>query len=302
MLESEMEDLIAAEPDHFFPRHGFVLRGRQQSFQGIGRFDLLFTDRHGMSILMELKAIPARYEVIDQIARYRDALLERGATNILMWIVAPSIPPTMKEFLSHLGIEFTEISEFEFRRAAASIGYSMRGSVEQEEGQDVLASVCLQGKWGFIDYKGEFAIPASFDDVGRFSEGLARASISGRYAKSGFIDRSGKFVIEPRFDEAGEFVDGQAIARIYDDDREEYEWGFIDRETLKYSREDWCENYQDCRYEDAVEIECSKAEMSEGLRPVCDGRLYGYQNSLGRWEIAPQFQFAGGFSEGLARN
>lgn len=27
-----------------------------------------------MHILMELKAVPARYEVIDQVARYRDAL------------------------------------------------------------------------------------------------------------------------------------------------------------------------------------------------------------------------------------
>lgn len=134
MLEREMEDLIAGNPEHFFPRHGFVLQGRQQSFLGVGRFDLLFADRHGMTILMELKAVPARYEVIDQVARYRDALVAQGATNIIMWIVAPSIPPGMKDFLSHLGIEYTEIHEIEFNRAATQFGYIQRDLTL--EGQD----------------------------------------------------------------------------------------------------------------------------------------------------------------------
>ena len=118
MLEREMEDLIAAYPDHFFPNYGLVLKGRQQSFQGVGRFDLLFTDRYGMNILMELKAVPARYEVIDQVAKYRDALVAKGESNVLMWIVAPVIPLGLRDFFSHLGIEYSEISESEFRRIA----------------------------------------------------------------------------------------------------------------------------------------------------------------------------------------
>lgn len=126
MLEREMEDLIAENPEYFFPRFGFVLRGRQQSFQGVGRFDLLFTDRNEMHVLMELKAIPAKYEVIDQLGRYRDALAERGIRNVIMWIVAPVIPRGLQEFLAHLGIEFTEIREAEFRNFAETIGYSLR--------------------------------------------------------------------------------------------------------------------------------------------------------------------------------
>ena len=43
MLEHDIENLFAAFPAEFFPGHSFVLRGRQQSFAGIGRFDLLFT-------------------------------------------------------------------------------------------------------------------------------------------------------------------------------------------------------------------------------------------------------------------
>jgi len=40
MVEREMEDLIAAYPDDFFPNKGFELIARQQSFAGVGRFDL----------------------------------------------------------------------------------------------------------------------------------------------------------------------------------------------------------------------------------------------------------------------
>lgn len=134
ILEREMEDLIAKNPDHFFPRLGLVLQGRQQSFRGVGIFDLLFVDRHGMNILMELKAVPARYEVIDQVARYRDALEAQGSTNVIMWIVSPSVPPGLRQFLAHLGIEYTEIHESEFVRAANQFGYSLRASIEEESG------------------------------------------------------------------------------------------------------------------------------------------------------------------------
>lgn len=134
MLEREMEDLIANYPDHFFPRHDFVLKGRQQSFRGVGRFDLLFTDRYGMDVLMELKSVPAKYDVIDQIARYRDALVDLGSTRIIMWLVAPTIPRSMCEFLSHLGIEYTEIHPSEFSRVANITGYVLRESESLIEG------------------------------------------------------------------------------------------------------------------------------------------------------------------------
>ena len=45
MIERDMEDLIAEFADDFFPRRGLKLAGRQQSFAGVGRFDLLFTDQ-----------------------------------------------------------------------------------------------------------------------------------------------------------------------------------------------------------------------------------------------------------------
>jgi len=122
-----MEDLIAAFPNEFFPRHRLTLHGRQGSFREVGRYDLLFTDEFGTQILMELKAVPAKYEHATQLAKYKDALREKNATNTLMWLVAPSIPRSVRDFLDQVGIEYTEIHEAEFRKVAACHDYCFAG-------------------------------------------------------------------------------------------------------------------------------------------------------------------------------
>ena len=133
MLEREMEDLIAANPDYFFPDRGSVLQGRQQSFRDVGRFDLLFADRHGWNILMELKAVPANMAVLDQVLRYKEALEALGSKKIWMWIVAPLIPRTIREFMDDHGIQYSEIHESDFNRAATLFGYMPPGSTERRD-------------------------------------------------------------------------------------------------------------------------------------------------------------------------
>ena len=103
MIERDMEDLIAEYPADFFARLGLILKGRQKAFAGVGRFDLLFEDRHGTKVLMELKARAAKYEDADQIARYKDELERLGTDNVLMWLVAPLIPSTVRQFLRPSG-------------------------------------------------------------------------------------------------------------------------------------------------------------------------------------------------------
>jgi hypothetical protein len=80
-----MEDLIAVFPSDFFPRRQLVLKGRQGSFS---------------------------------LARYKDALDRLGERNVIMWLVAPQISNSVREFLDRIGIEYTEIHESEFRRVA----------------------------------------------------------------------------------------------------------------------------------------------------------------------------------------
>jgi hypothetical protein len=118
MIEREMEDLIAAHTEEFFPRHVLVLKGRQGTFAGVGRFDLLFDDRFDNKILMELKAVPAKLEAAEQLVRYKQALEEKGERNVIMWLVAPVVPRHIAEFLDRFGIEYTEIHEAQFRQVA----------------------------------------------------------------------------------------------------------------------------------------------------------------------------------------
>src|SRR5690348_2321198 len=118
MLERQIEDLIAAYPEEFFPGHTLALKKRQGVFAGVGRFDLLFVDSYSTNVLMELKAVTAKYEHATQLAKYKEALEAKGECNILMWLVAPSIPTAAREFMDRVGIEYTEIHETQFRRVA----------------------------------------------------------------------------------------------------------------------------------------------------------------------------------------
>lgn len=131
MLERDMEDLIASHPNDFFPERGFELKGRQKSFAGVGRFDLLFEDRFNTNILMELKAVPAKYEDATQLAKYKDELQNRGEKHVLMWLVAPQLSNSVREFLDRIGIEYSEIHEVEFRRVAGRHGLPIRSEVPE---------------------------------------------------------------------------------------------------------------------------------------------------------------------------
>ena len=55
-----------------------------------------------------------------------------------------------------------------------------------------LATVKLDGKYGFINTKGKEVIPCKYDYAGEFSEGLAKVGLDG---KDGYINTKGKLVI-----------------------------------------------------------------------------------------------------------
>lgn len=141
MTEHEMEDLIAAHPKDFFPRKDMVLKGRQESFSGVGRFDLLFEDEHRTNVLMELKARAAKYEDASQLAKYKTALEERGERNVLMWLVATLIPKPVREFLDSIGIEYTEIHETEYRIAASRHNITFESESKKQPPQLVLSQL-----------------------------------------------------------------------------------------------------------------------------------------------------------------
>jgi hypothetical protein len=72
---------------------------------------------------MELKAVPAKLDVAEQLVKYKQALEGAGQKNVIMWLVAPLIPKHVSDFLDRFGVEHTEIHEAEFRQIAARHNY-----------------------------------------------------------------------------------------------------------------------------------------------------------------------------------
>ncbi|MFN2596364.1 MAG: WG repeat-containing protein [Pyrinomonadaceae bacterium] len=129
-----------------------------------------------------------------------------------------------------------------------------------------------------------------------FSEGLMPVRVGDKY---GFADAEGRLVVFPRFDYAGDFGEGLAPVKIKD------KWGYVARDGgVKIAPQ----------FDDA-------SRFSEGLASVCyeiakpkteeervellpgggdTNKRCGYVNKSGEVVIAPQYNEAGDFSEGLA--
>ena len=109
------------------------------------------------------------------------------------------------------------------------------------------------------------------------SETLHPVLLNGKW---GYINTSGNMVIEPNFDEARAFSDGYAAVR------QGTNWGYVSEETKAL----------------AIPVSFSVAgDFSGELAPAQQpGQSYGFINTSGEFVIAPDFDFAGAFSEGLA--
>lgn len=57
-----------------------------------------------------------------------------------------------------------------------------------------LAAVKLNGKWGYINTKGEVVIPCVYESARPFSKGFAKVKLNG---KRGVINKEGKWIIQP---------------------------------------------------------------------------------------------------------
>ncbi|AHM61409.1 hypothetical protein D770_15775 [Flammeovirgaceae bacterium 311] len=85
---------------------------------------------------------------------------------------------------------------------------------------DGLARVEKNGKSGYINRDGDYAIPPIFRGGGTFANGLAPV-LDEATGKWGYVDKKGQFVIQPQFSKAREFANG--VAAVWKD----FKWGYI---------------------------------------------------------------------------
>lgn len=171
-----------------------------------------------------------------------------------------------------------------------------------------LAVVKANEKWGAIDKNGTFVIEPQFDGMGMFSEGLASVRINDKY---GFIDDKGKMVIVPQFDEAWWNFSGGMCA-VYVDDK----CGLIDKngkwifepnyfeDIIPISEGIWQASMDNGSYayvDSAGMVFDFVFEYYDGLCSwsTTDGK-YGYVNKNDEFDIAPQYDVAYEFNNGLA--
>jgi hypothetical protein len=150
--------------------------------------------------------------------------------------------------------------------------------------ESLAAVQAVNGKYGYVNTRGQTAISPAFTSAGKFSEGLAAVFFSS--GSSGYINRNGQTVIKGVSGEA--FSGGRA--RVQKDltsasARYSTRYGYINRNGNIVIKEQFING----------------EEFSEGLASVqYDDLSHGYIDKDGKTAIASRFYDADGFHNGLA--
>lgn len=105
LSESDMEEIIAKHPEII--EDGLTLLGRQVSV-GHLRADLLFRDKFGDTLVVELKKGNIKREHVGQIMEYSGTLYEQRPVRLML--VGNRVPPSFRRSLEYHGIEWREMT------------------------------------------------------------------------------------------------------------------------------------------------------------------------------------------------
>lgn len=141
MIERDMQELIWRYPDRLLnePLKQFAWETSSE----VGRADLVFEDRHGRLLIVEVKRGKLPRGAIDQLLDYFGMMKEKFPEKpVELMVVANVIPSQRRLTCESRDIECREISEKIFRDLAAEIGYrftSEQGlSIESPEHQSTI--------------------------------------------------------------------------------------------------------------------------------------------------------------------
>jgi hypothetical protein len=184
-----------------------------------------------------------------------------------------------------------------------------------------LAAVCaVNHRWGYIDRDGNWYIPAQFDAVHDFSEGLAFVCPSGSNAWN-IIDMEGNIVFENIVNNASleydlRFVDGWALIREGQDNNRKYRYLSKDGKVLPGP-------YDEAQYfsERIARVKVGDKEgaidqngvwviwpgeyeklmvFRDGIAIASSGGKYGAVNEDDEWVVPPVYDKLSNFSNGVS--
>ena len=123
MVEREMQELLWRYPDRFLnePLQQFAW----EASSPVGRADLVFEDRHGRLLIIEVKRGKLPRGAIDQLLDYFGMMkLKFPEKPVELMVVANAIPAERQLTCESRDIECRSISEKVFRDIAAEVGYT----------------------------------------------------------------------------------------------------------------------------------------------------------------------------------
>jgi len=107
LSEKQFEDIICKYPELI--EEGLVFKGRQiHVYRKI--MDVLFEDKFGQKLIVELKVGPIDRKHIGQVMEYEGSVLSVEDPTARIMLVGNRVPPNLKKALDHHGIEHREMS------------------------------------------------------------------------------------------------------------------------------------------------------------------------------------------------
>ncbi|ASS48370.1 MAG: hypothetical protein A3D31_08600 [Candidatus Fluviicola riflensis] len=147
---------------------------------------------------------------------------------------------------------------------------------DKELAGSVLIPYKQESLFGWMSLNGIIVIPAAYESVGFFKDGLAWVEKNGKY---GYVNKANELVIDFKYTGANDFEKGRAIVE------QDEKFGIIDRSGALI----FLPEFNDL------------GQFSEDLIYVQRDSLYGYFDQFGFQRIQPEYNEAYSFSGGKAR-
>ena len=124
--------------------------------------------------------------------------------------------------------------------------------------------------YGFLNMKGEIAIPVQYTSASAFSDGLARVTING---KNGYINNNGEISIPAIYNNASDYINGTASVSL------------VDTIKGKVNERFFIINKKGERISDNFDYIGWRFRKEEMLMPARRGNKWGFINGVGKIKV-----------------